>query len=141
MTTTERTHILKEAEDSAPRHLSKEEFGRRLYRLMIKKGLRQSDLARRAGMLRSNVSAYVRGNAYPTSVNLTKLAKALDCEPEELLPNHLAGSIAEDRPAFEIKVSPADPTRAWLKIDRAVSADTASQIAALILADGTADRN
>lgn len=53
------------------------DWGRRLLRLMLRRGMRQSELARRAGMPRNNVSTYVNGRSYPTPLNLQRLALAL----------------------------------------------------------------
>jgi len=65
----------------------KDAFGRHVYKLMLAKGLNQSELARLAGLERNRISAYVRGLAFPTGLSLTKLAKALDVDPNELLPD------------------------------------------------------
>lgn len=119
----------------APRHLSKQEFGRRLYRMLLDRGWRQSELARRAGIQRDSVSVYVRGRSFPTPLNLAKMAAALGVKPEDILPNQTESAIAEDEPDFELKVSPGDPTRAWVRLNRLVSLDTAVQIAALVQAD------
>lgn len=120
----------------APKYLTKEQFGRRVYKLMIAKNWRQSELARRADLGRDAVSTYVTGRSYPSPQNLEKLAKALGVAPEELLPNVAQEAIQHDRPDFELKTSAGDPTKAWLKIDRMVSLATAVKIAELIQADG-----
>lgn len=119
----------------APRHLTKQEFGRRLYALMLEKGWRQSELARRAGIQRDSVSVYVRGRSFPTPLNLSKMAKALGVNPEDLLPNTLETAIRDDEPDFEMKVSPGDTTRAWVRLNRMLTLKTAVQIAALVQAD------
>lgn len=141
MARNERTHIVnddtKQSADSAfvPRNLSKEEFGRRLYQLMIKQGLRQSDLARKAGVQRDSISVYVRGKSLPTALNLSKIATALGVTAEDLLPNHAIAATAADAPDFELRVSPADPRTAWVRLNRLVSLETAIKIASLVEAD------
>jgi transcriptional regulator with XRE-family HTH domain len=136
MARNERTHVFNDAKKEetpmAPKMLTKQEFGRRLYQLMIAKGWRQSDLARRADIQRDSVSTYVRGVTWPSQINLEKLAKALDVEPNDLLPNGFGMAVAQDEPDFELKVSPGDPTMAWLRINRMVPFDIAVEIAAIL---------
>lgn len=138
----DRTHILSDAAPSGddlstPKFLTKEEFGRRLYKLMIGKGWRQSELARRADLPRDSISSYVRGRTYPTPKSVEKLAAALGVEPERVLPNMNHNAILEDRPSFELKVSPGDPSKAWLKIDRQVSFTVGTKIAAMLEEDAS----
>ena len=50
-----RTHLSDSQTDPdlRPKHLTKQEFGKRLYKLMISKGWHQSELARRADVARA----------------------------------------------------------------------------------------
>lgn len=130
-------HGLPPAKDSAPsgfapQHITKQEFGRRLYSLMIKKGWNQSELSRRAKIGRDSVSTYVRGISFPDPQNLDNLCKALEVDRDQLLPN--AGESAMDRehPAFEIKAAHGSPGRVWLRVNRMVTSEVASQIFNLI---------
>lgn len=141
-----RTHIAGAEElrgfPLAPKSLTKQEFGKRLYRLMLAKGWHQSELARQAGVPRDAVSVYIRGKSLPTPVNLQKLAGALGLPAEELLPNHAEGAIDEDElPAFEMKVSSGAPNMAWVRVNRLVSTQTAVKIAELLDNDDALDRN
>jgi transcriptional regulator with XRE-family HTH domain len=115
-----------------PRSLSKQEFGRRLYRLMARKGWRQSELARRAGLNRDQISTYVRGASLPTDDSLRKLATALGVEPTELLPNRAMSAIEADSPALEIKVSPGDPRTAFLRVNMLVPTETAVEVVGIL---------
>lgn len=115
-----------------PKHLTKQEFGRRIYRLMLAKGWNQSELARQAGLPRDSVSVYVRGRSIPTAQSLAKLAAALDVEPDQLLPNMMESAIDEDDPALEMRSSPADPSKVWLRVNQLVPLETAVQVIALI---------
>lgn len=124
----QRTHLPPSEDDNAPRVLTKQEFGRRVYRLMLDRGMRQSDLARAAGILRDSVSTYVRGRALPTPLNLQKISEALGVDPEELLPNHAAIAVEKDDPDFEMRASTADPNKVFLRINRFVSFQTAAKI-------------
>ncbi len=115
-----------------PKHLAKDEFARRLYKLMIDKGWRQSDLARHAGLARNAISVYLRGASLPGPENVKALAKALGMDPALLLPNYTESAIDRDNPELEFRVSPADSKKAWLRINRLVSTSTAIKIMGLI---------
>lgn len=106
----------------ARRHVTRQEFSKRIYRLMLAKNMTQSDLAREAGIARDSVSNYVRGNNMPEPVNLKKLADALGVEPNELLPNfdEQAIDMADDSP-LEVKVLPSDPRYAQVRISQLVN--------------------
>jgi transcriptional regulator with XRE-family HTH domain len=73
--------------------MARVEFGKRLQRVMMAKGLSQSELARLAEMHlgkhfgRDSVSQYIRGETLPNPQRLGALSKALGVEPEELLPS------------------------------------------------------
>jgi transcriptional regulator with XRE-family HTH domain len=113
----------------ARRHLTRKEFGKRLYTLMLGKGWTQSELARQADVLRDSVSNYVRGLDLPGPQNLKKLAKALDTTAEDLLPNVSEAAIdMETDPALEIKASQDDPSRSWVRLNREVSTSTVLKI-------------
>lgn len=133
-----KTHLLEE--DSAVEGdlvaVTKQEFGRRLYQELVARGWNQSELARRADLPRDAISTYIRGRSVPTPQSLAKLAKALGKAPAELLPNHAVDAVKTDSsPSVEIKVSAADPNKAWLRIDRLVSFETAVKIAAILSAE------
>lgn len=113
----------------ARRHLTRKEFGKRLYTLMLEKGWTQSELARQADVLRDSVSNYVRGLDLPGPQNLKKLAKALGTTSEDLLPNTIEATIdMETDPPFEVKASKDDPTRSWVRLNREVSTSTVLKI-------------
>lgn len=141
MSRKDRTHLV--AEDQEPQErvsfeagrATKEEFGRRLYHLLLKKGWRQAELARRADLKRDSISNYVRGRTFPTPLSLKKLAAALGMTEAELLPNHQIAAIDSDSPQFEIRASEADSRMALLKIRKVVSFETAAKVAALINED------
>lgn len=125
--------------DLTPKHISKEEFGRRVYRAMLGKGWTQAELARRSGIARDSISNYVRGNTLPTHESLLRLAEALDMNPTDLLPNIIEGAIREDTPSLELKVSSGDPGKSWLKVNRLVRTGTAAKIITLLEADDVTD--
>jgi len=63
----------------------KQDFAKRVYQRMVALNLRQAELAERAGLTRNAISRYVRGMTYPSQASLLELAKALECEPTDLL--------------------------------------------------------
>lgn len=118
-----------------PRHLSRQEFANRLYKLMLSRGWHQSELARQSGLTRDAISTYVRGAALPTPTSLQALAKVFRMKPEELLPNQIESAIDADNPSLDIKVSPNAPNKAWLRVNRLVTLNTAVKISELLAAD------
>lgn len=118
-----------------PKHLTKQEFGRRLYTLMLQKGWKQSDLARHAGIARDSVSTYVRGLSIPEPLNLERLAKALGVSAHDLLPNVVESAIDEDNPSLELKVSSGNAAVSWLRVNRLVSTNTAVKIVDMLNSD------
>ena len=118
-----------------PKHLTKQEFAQRLHRLMMQKGWRQSDLARRADLPRDSISVYIRGKSVPTPQSIDKLALALGVTPEELFPNYVESAIDNDVPEMEMKVSPNAPHIAWLRVNRYVTVEVANEIMGLLIND------
>lgn len=60
------------------------EFGIRLYRIMYRKGITQSELSSLTGITQSNISNYITGTKTPSFYTVDKIARALDCSIEEL---------------------------------------------------------
>lgn len=124
--------------ESAPlsdERLSKQEFGKRLYTLMLAKGWNQSQLARYAGIGRDSVSQYMRGRSYPTPQSLHALAKALSIEPEKLLPNYYESAVDRELPEIELKGVHGDPDNMWLRVNMRVSRAKALQVLGILNSD------
>ena len=115
-----------------PKALSKQEFGRRLYALMIARNMNQSDLSRAADLGRDSISTYINGKTFPTPKALQKLADALGVEPDELLPNGMLAAMEEEHPAVELRQAAGHTDKAWLRVNRAMSFSTAAKIVAMI---------
>ncbi len=137
-----RFHIdtLPESPTATPKHLSKQEFGRLLYRKMLERGWSQSDLARKSGIAKDSISNYIRGKALPFSLNLQKLADVFGESPADLLPNSLEAAIDEDVPSLEMRVSVSAPNMAWLRVNRLVSLGTAARVVEMINNDRNGTR-
>lgn len=147
MTRTTRFHVDEMPETGmAPKHLTKQQFGRRLYQMMLSRGWNQSELARQADLPRDSISTYVRGVALPTPKSLQALATALGVAPADLLPNAIEAAIDDDHPSFSIQVSPSAPSVAWLRVNRLVTMSAAMKIGEILehdsvkSSDATADR-
>lgn len=114
-------------------HITKEEFGRRLKHAMLQKGWNQSEMARQASkflakeMGRDSVSVYVRGHHFPESTHLYALARALDIEAAELLPNIVPES-GHARGGIDVSGVPGMPGKMRLRIDQEVTMDQAVKI-------------
>lgn len=115
--------------DFTPRALSKQEFGRRLYALMMERRWTQSELARAAKLGRDAVSTYIRGRSFPEPKNLQKLADALGVKREDLLPNTAMRAMENDvAPMLEIRQAQGHPDKVWLRVNQMVTLDQAAQI-------------
>ncbi len=68
----------------------------------------------------------------PEPKSLKKLAKALGVESADLLPNTFEAALDNEVPAVELKMSHSDTDKAWLRINRAVSIETAVAIIDMI---------
>ena len=126
--------------DNAPADAVKAEFAARLQRRMADKGWNQSELARRASVHlengeigRDSVSIYMRGKSLPNPANLAALARALGCEPADLLPSRGVPSASSATPPLDARDLGDD--RAWLRVNQAVRWSTAIQIMQLIRED------
>ena len=139
MARTNRHHVTHtEAADLASmpiKSLTKQQFGKRLYKLMIEAGMNQSELAKAAKLSRNQISTYVRGTSFPTALSLKAIARVLKVDPDILLPNHMMSAVDDDLPMFAMTVSTADPKRAWLRINHMVLVETANKMKALLDAD------
>lgn len=132
-----------EVQDDGTSQSIRNEFARRLEAHRIEKGWNQSELARRASdylpkpvkgqkqghrVGRDQISHYSRGISLPRPEILRALAKALDCEPRELMPASVPSTAA---PAAFRMTSIGDD-RVQLSVNRVVSFKTATQIVALL---------
>lgn len=65
----------------------REEFGKRLLRLKYQAGkMSGRKLAEVSGISDDAISRYINGTRTPSAYNLVRLAKALNCSLDELLP-------------------------------------------------------
>lgn len=60
------------------------EFGKRLYRIMYLKGITQQELSDITGISQPMISAYVSGKVTPSFYKVDKIAKAIGCSADDL---------------------------------------------------------
>lgn len=129
-----------------PDAMSKQEFGRRLQQLLDERMWSQSDLARRVEevtgrkMGRDAVSTYINGRSFPTPTSLNQLCQAFGMTREELFPNAVINATRDEHPAFEMRAAAGDPGRAWVRVNRLMSFETAAEIARLLNDEDNKDR-
>lgn len=135
MTNRIRTHIPADPAQTGemPKHMTKQEFARRLYTAMLAKGWNQAEIARQSGLSPDNISAYMRAMRLPTPQSLQRLGDALGVPPESLLGNQIERAFDHDAaPPFEIKTNAANPDVAWLRVNRMVPLTVALKIAEIL---------
>lgn len=77
--------------------LSGKEFGKNLFRIRKETGLTQEKLAELVGVHINTISQWENGAYIPNTVNIAKLANALECEETDLL----NGRVKQE---FEVKI-------------------------------------
>jgi len=103
--------------DLSVRVIRKQEFAKRLYKMLVARDMTQSELARKAEIGRDSISQYVRGMNVPQPKNLRKIADALKVEPEELFPNYEAASVEDELPEQNFKGVTGDPDHMWVRLN------------------------
>jgi transcriptional regulator with XRE-family HTH domain len=116
----------------APREMRRQEFGRNLWQLLLRRGMTQSDLARASGLGRDSISGYVRGRNLPEPKSAKAIADALGVTVEELYPGATERAIDSELPAVEMRQAAGQPGKAWLRVNRLVSYSVAAKIIALL---------
>ena len=114
--------------DMSQKVLQKQEFGRRLYGLILEKDMNQADLARLSGLGRDSISTYVRGRSVPSPQNLQKIAKALGVDKDILYPNYAAAAALVEEPTLQIKAVDGSADSMWLVINMKVPAEKAIEV-------------
>lgn len=130
-----------EPEALTPKALTKQEFGRRLQQLLDERHWSQSDLVRAINKKfpdlekpfgRDAVSTYINGRSFPTPKNLNILCETLHVTREELLPNAISQAMNDEHLAFEMRAAAGHPGKAWVRLNRLLSFETATEIAQII---------
>jgi transcriptional regulator with XRE-family HTH domain len=112
----------------------KQEFGRLIYRLMLSKSMRQSDLARAADLDRARISSYVRGDSLPTPLHMKKLADALGVKLTDLDPD----AMSDEAPPLYSTATSSDGKKMRLICDVWVPVGIGAQVIQLFAEHATA---
>lgn len=110
-----------------PSDSAKREFATRLLARLVQLNMTQMDLAKRTGYSKHAVSTWARQRSLPTTEAMNKIAKILNCKPEDLLPFRFESPMAA---TVDIKLY--GNGRARLRIDRELDEDLALKIAGMI---------
>lgn len=121
-----------DADDGAPRHLTRQEFARRLAKTILDRGWSQSDLARASGLGRDAISTYIRGRSLPGPTNLSKIANALSVGTDELLPNTTENAVDNDQMGFEMRAAAGHPDKVWVRLNRMLTLRQALAVAHIL---------
>lgn len=121
------------------------EFSRRLHYALLKKGMSQSDLARkiwnatRTGsdgfaqvVGRDRISSYINRKSMPSPATLQKIADALGMPVAELAPNLTASAVEKESPSLELKMVEGHTDKVLLRINQLVPLSVAAKIVGLI---------
>lgn len=112
----------------------KAEFGKRLNKALLDKGMTQSDLAREASKFRPggksfgrySISTYIRGKSLPRPDQMNAIAKALGVDRDALLPTESVPNVDEFDPPFDLRAM--EDGRVWLRINQPTDFKTAMKI-------------
>ncbi len=109
------------------REAMKQAFSTRLHRMLMDRGWSQSELARRSGLTRDNISVYVTGRGIPSHASMLKLASALNVPVAKLAPEHYVDAGRNGRAPYKLTID--DSGKANLHVDiEGIDADLAIQI-------------
>lgn len=86
-------------------------------------------------MGRDAISTYVNGRSFPTSASLNLLCKAFGLTREEVFPNATYDATNDEHPALELRMMAGQPGKAWVRVNRLLSFETAAHIVQLINAE------
>lgn len=117
-----------------PPEIRKAKFQQAVRDRLLELGLTQADLSRLTGIGRDSISVYCRGRSIAGPRHLDAIARALKCQPGDLLP----GAEQRDKPADAaqaLQVTMSSPGRYWIKLNREVSQDTMMKVMAAIAAE------
>lgn len=118
----------------------KRQLARNLQRALADRGWSGAELARRASQYtpkgtfgRDSISKYLKEQTLPNATHLDAMAKALNMDPDELLPNPMAARLAR-RPSPESPVSmeAGKNGTARLRINEQVPIDVAIEVIRMI---------
>jgi transcriptional regulator with XRE-family HTH domain len=100
-----------------PKTARNADFGVRLRGLLDKKKVQQSEIADKLKIGRDSMSGYARGKIMPLADRLEAIAKFLDVEPTELVPDY-GQSISKTEAAPRFNMNFHEDGTAWVAINQ-----------------------
>lgn len=126
------------------REKAKQEFAKRLRKLMLDRNWNQSELARRSKMGRDSISCYMRALNLPEALTIKKLAKALGVSEEDLLPSEMNPSSnafhADETAEEEASLRSLDNGRYYLRVGKSMSLEKALKIMEILKEEDASER-
>lgn len=115
---------------------AKKQFAARIWNLMVAKGWTQAELARRAGLGRYVINAYINANSLPTPESAKKLADALGVTVNRLYPGAEEdfSATGDGLTPFEMKTTSAG--KMFVRLNMEMSFDAAGDIFATLQKHG-----
>lgn len=118
---------------AVPKQALREEFGRRLAAVLLKRDKSQADLARLSGLSPPYISRCINGKTMPGKLHMKKIANALNVKMEDLYPPTLmAREAGEEMTGMRVVRSVGDPGKAWLYINEQLDFSVVSEIMKLV---------
>lgn len=112
-----------------PKTARNQDFGKRLRDAMLKKGVKQFQVADALKIGRDSFSGYARGKIMPLKDRLEDIAKFLGVEPQALVPDFGIEFTEEHAPRFKLEIH--EDGTAWLAINQRLPKALALKIANL----------
>jgi transcriptional regulator with XRE-family HTH domain len=108
------------------RDVARAQQAQRINKLLLDRGMRQSELARRSGLPRYTISRFVRGENVGSAEVLKAIADALGVQPSEIIDFEEMGDL-DDLPTG-IHLSPISAGNVWLRVNMTVTQETAAVV-------------
>ncbi len=102
------------------------DFSARLVDRLNRERWNGAELARRSGLGRDAISRYIRGTAIPYRSSLEKIAAALNCQPDDLIPPAAHNPTKTILP--ETDMQSAEPGMAWVRVNKKLPWELALKI-------------
>lgn len=110
--------------------MAREVFSRNLQRAMDERRMIASDLSRKSGVGKDNISKYLRAKILPKNPQLIAIAHVLKKTPEELLPVRPTLQGVREHPPLDIR--DIGDGNCWVRVNQAVPAKLAYKILGLL---------
>lgn len=104
-------------------------FAENFYRILDEKNISQRDVCSHTDMQPYELNKYARGTLTPKPDKVQAIARALNVEPDELIPGYVT---KKDRKRAAVRMVTLDSGNVWLEFSAAFDPEIANQILELI---------